>query len=393
MKTDAEVLHQAILSITASLDLEEVIRNCLEAFEGAIPLKATRIFLVSSEESRLMLVAWRESGSLKDTGGVEVPHGSPLLNDFRHRPEPILISRPAADSRLEGWPVSEGAGQWLGLPLMVHDDLIGLLVLEGDAAEAYTGLQISAARAFAGQTAIAIQNAQLFQQIRLGRERQRLLSRRLVEVQEAERRSIARELHDQIGQVLTGLKLVLEMTARETGDLRNENLAEALSLVDELMAQVRELSLSLRPAMLDDLGLLPALIWQFERYTAQTQVAVDFKHRGVEGIRFDSEIETAAYRIVQEALTNVARHAGVDRANVRLWADEGGLYLQVEDLGRGFDPAAAMSSSVSSGLSGMRERANLLGGQLTIESEPDERTLLSASLPLDGHLERRRRMR
>src|SRR5262249_8395019 len=137
---------------------------------------------------------------------------------------------------------------------------------------------------------------------------------------------------------------------------------------DELMGRVRELSLNLRPAMLDDLGLLPALLWHFDRYTAQTGIAVAFKHSGLEGRRFASELETAAYRITQEALTNVARHARVREATVRLWAAQDSLCVQIEDQGTGFDPKAVLGTGHSSGLSGMRERASLLGGRLIIDS-------------------------
>jgi PAS domain S-box-containing protein len=216
-------------------------------------------------------------------------------------------------------------------------------------------------------------------------ERLKSLSRRLMEVQEAERRNIARELHDEIGQVLTGLKLTLEMGARQPPDRARASLEQALTLVNELMARARRLSLDLRPAMLDDLGLAPAVLWHIEHYTAQTQIKVDLRHGGLEGRRFSPEVETAAYRIVQEALTNVARHANVSEVTVRVWADETTLSIQVEDAGAGFDSEAVHSSSETSGLAGMRERAILLGGQLIIESNVGAGTRLTAELGIgDG---------
>jgi PAS domain S-box-containing protein len=213
-------------------------------------------------------------------------------------------------------------------------------------------------------------------------ERLKFLSRRLMEVQETERRNIARELHDEIGQVLTGLKLTLELGARLGTEQVGESLNQARSLVNELMARARKLSLDLRPAMLDDLGLLPALLWHFEHYTAQTQVRVNFKHSGLEGNRFSPEVETAAYRIVQEALTNVARHADVSEATVRLWTHQEVLAIEVEDAGRGFNPESVRAASSTSGLAGMRERAILLDGQLTTESRVGKGTLLRAELSI-----------
>ena len=209
------------------------------------------------------------------------------------------------------------------------------------------------------------------------------LSRRLVEVQEAERRHVARELHDEIGQVLTGLKLSLELIPKVPENAVKANLEESKNLVNELMGKVREMSLDLRPAMLDDLGLLPTLLWYFERFTARTQVEVGFEHTGLDR-RFLPEVETTAYRIVQEALTNVARHAGADGVSVRLWSNDEVLGLSIEDHGAGFDAADESILNKSNGLAGMRERATLLGGRLTLESAPGLGTNLFAELPFSG---------
>ena len=209
----------------------------------------------------------------------------------------------------------------------------------------------------------------------------RALSRRLVEVQEVERRQIARELHDEIGQALTGLKLLLETAARMPARNLGSYLGEAQAMINKLMALVQNLSLDLRPAMLDDLGLIPALLWHFERYTAQTGVRVIFKHKGLEG-RLTSEIETAVYRIIQEGLTNIARHAGVSEATVRLVANQDVLSVQIEDRGAGFDSEVALASGTSSGLNGMQERAVLLGGEFKIKSTPGAGTRLTARFPI-----------
>jgi signal transduction histidine kinase len=148
------------------------------------------------------------------------------------------------------------------------------------------------------------------------------------------------------------------------------------------MAQVHDLSLDLRPPMLDDLGLLPTLLWHFGHYTTQTGVRVIIKHRGVKNRRFAARIEMAAYRIVQEALTNVARHAEVPEATVLVSAFDKALRLQIIDQGHGFDPAAALAASDRSGLAGMRERAALLGGYLEIRSAVGAGTSLKAEFPI-----------
>jgi signal transduction histidine kinase len=143
------------------------------------------------------------------------------------------------------------------------------------------------------------------------------------------------------------------------------------------------MSLDLRPIVLDDLGLMHALLWHFDRYRQQTGIDVHFSQTGIEGRRFSQEVETAAYRIIQEALTNVARHARVREVNVHVWASGQMLTVQVEDRGRGFDAEEVMTARASGGLAGMGERAELLGGVLTIDAAPEVGTNLTANLPFD----------
>src|SRR5574337_67700 len=217
---------------------------------------------------------------------------------------------------------------------------------------------------------------------RRGIDQLQALSLRLVEVQESVQRAIARELHDEIGQTLTALKLILESASSRFSADAGAGLRRAQALTDGLMAKVRSLSLNLRPAVLDDMGLLPALVLHTDRYTAQANVGIALTHTGIETRRFPPAVETAAYRIVQEALTNVARHAGVKDATVRVWAGDEILGVEIKDAGIGFDPKAALTSPRSSGLVGMRERAELLGGHLSVESTPGAGTRVIAELPL-----------
>jgi PAS domain S-box-containing protein len=210
-------------------------------------------------------------------------------------------------------------------------------------------------------------------------ERLRVLSRQLAEVQEADQRRIARELHDEIGQSLTALKLTL-MTASRGAE--NEALREAQGLVDDILRQVRDLTLSLSSPVLEDLGLVAALLHLFERYTAHSHVRVDFQHATVGGQRFAREVETAAYRIVQEALTNVARHAKVNEVAVRVWREGSVLRAVIEDAGPGFDFQAALAAARSSGLAGMYERAAGVGGRLTVDAAPGRGTRVLAELPV-----------
>lgn len=209
------------------------------------------------------------------------------------------------------------------------------------------------------------------------------LSRQVIEVQENERRAIGRELHDEIGQTLTGLKILVEMVQRQSVETSREKLIQMQDVVGELIDHVNALSLDLRPPMLDDLGLLPALLWFIDRYTSRMNVTVAFQHDGLQNKRFTPAVETAVYRLVQEALTNIARHAKVDTAMVRIMVSEIYLELSVEDRGAGFDVQAAFERSDALGLTGMRERVRLLDGDLKVDSTPGVGTRIFIRLPLN----------
>ena len=216
----------------------------------------------------------------------------------------------------------------------------------------------------------------------------RTFPRQLIETQESERRKMAGELHDEIGQLLTGVSLMVTAGQTLPPDEARVRLAKAQAVLDDLIGRVRNLALDLRPAMLDEFGLVPALLWLIERYVQQTGVRVDFKQLGLEGRRFGTEIETATYRIVQEALTNVARHARAREATVRVWARDQVLELEIEDQGVGFDPQSIPPSGSSVGLAGMRERAIILGGTLTIETSAGAGTRIVSELPLPAETRR-----
>jgi len=208
----------------------------------------------------------------------------------------------------------------------------------------------------------------------------RALSSRLLRIQEDERRAIARELHDQVGQMLTGLKFQLEAAA-QGGPPAKDKLAEALGTATELMRHVRELTQLYRPRILDDLGLRHALEWHANQFHRQTGVAVALD-LGLPGERLPSELETVIFRMTQEALTNIARHAQTQAASVSVTAGDRHLLVEISDRGRGFDLAAVLARHDAIGLAGLRERVSLAGGQLEIFSQPGQGTRLHAEFPL-----------
>jgi PAS domain S-box-containing protein len=226
----------------------------------------------------------------------------------------------------------------------------------------------------------------LLAQLQAANERLQHLSHHAVEVQEAERRHIARELHDEIGQSLTAIKIHLRH-ARNLPDLPAmvQELKSSLVVVDQLLEQVRNLSLDLRPAMLDEIGLVGTLRWYVDRQAQLTGINSHFT--GELAGRLPSELELICFRMVQEALTNVARHAGAENATVSLIQRDDEIQLMVKDDGSGFDVQAARESALegkSLGLLGMEERVQLAGGTIDISSKLGEGTVIQVNFYRNG---------
>ncbi|MGH8055865.1 MAG: sensor histidine kinase [Candidatus Entotheonellia bacterium] len=222
---------------------------------------------------------------------------------------------------------------------------------------------------------------QQLEQVRTETTQLRALSQRLIAMLESERRHMAQLVLNEIAQPLSILKLLIEKSITRVPARAHALLDKGPALLAEIIAQLREVSLDLRPAMLDELGLLPTLLTYVEGYTSRTQVQVILLHSGL-GRRLPSDIETVAYRIVQETLSNVARHAGVDKARIYVKLTPSLLILQIEDQGSGFDVEAKLLRGTACGLIEMQERARGAGGQLRVESKPGTGTRVTAKFPL-----------
>lgn len=378
-------LNRITESVNMFLELPGVLATLRTLLAEYLHIPAGLIFLYHEEQDSLSLqLSWGISLA-QDTAFQRMPVTNAYNERVVRTRMPVLLhSLPVEWNWLshEAWNGHSHLCSYLGVPMLAQGELQGVLDLFNPSMKEFNADQVAFFTIVGQQVGAAIQKARLFNEVHTGRQRLQTLSHRLVEVQETERRAIARELHDEIGQILTGVNLILELVARLPVEQARTRLDQAQNLVNELMLRVREMSLELRPPMLDDLGLLPALLWHFERYTEQTNIRVTFKHSGLER-RFPPQIEIVAYRVIQEALTNVARHAEVPDVTVRTWANHRLLGVQVEDRGRGFEPHIALENHASSGLSGIRERTLLLGGQFLIEAVPGHGCCLSIELPLE----------
>jgi two-component system, NarL family, sensor histidine kinase UhpB len=218
-------------------------------------------------------------------------------------------------------------------------------------------------------------------------EANRQRATQIMNAMEEERKRIARELHDETSQVLTSLLISLAILEESiTTQEARDRIAETRTLAHRTLRAIRNLSIDLRPSALDDLGLLPALRWYIKEYQQKFTIVVDFQAEGFKE-RLSTEMETALYRIVQESLTNVARHAQAHHVSIALKEKTDAVYATIIDDGRGFDQEQVQKLPSSGqergwGLMGMHERAHLLDGDLTIDSNPGKGTTVRACLPL-----------
>ena len=212
-------------------------------------------------------------------------------------------------------------------------------------------------------------------------------SRRLMEAQEAERQRLSRELHDEIGQVLTAVRVNVEAVQREGDTLTvSPHIEDSLSVIDEALRQVRDMSLDLRPPHLDDFGLTSALRWYIDRYSKRAGNGTQFiDEQPADQPRLRRDLETACFRIVQEALTNVARYANAKSVSVKLERSNGDLVVTIEDDGSGFEVGALRNypgANATLGVRGMEERAKAVGGRIEIESAKGKGTTIRARFPV-----------
>jgi signal transduction histidine kinase len=259
------------------------------------------------------------------------------------------------------------SGLWV--PLLVHGRLIGVITAYdnlGAPDARFDSDDVRLAETFASRAAVAVE---------LSERVQRDALRRIVAAQELERQRLARELHDETGQALTSILLGL----KQLEGAESESVSRLRELVVATLQDVRRLAVELRPKVLDDFGLVPALERLTSSFAEQTGIEVDLE-AGAISDRLPAEVETAIYRIVQESLTNVVKHSHAHRVSVLLTRSDGRIKAVIEDDGTGFDPEAGTADGI--GLIGMRERIELLDGTLAVESSERSGTTVAVEVPV-----------
>ncbi len=271
------------------------------------------------------------------------------------------------------------------VPLISKSQVFGLLHVASSKPSQFTAEDIQLLSAIGHQMGVAIENARLWEELRRKEEVRGQLLKGTISAQEAERKRIARELHDQTGQSLTSLMIGLGVVEAQAPEEMQEAITDLKRLTAQTLDEVHNLALELRPSSLDDLGLIAALRRYAEEYTDKVGVKADFQAIGFEKRRLQPQMEIALYRIIQEALTNVAKHSAAKRVSILMEIRGSSIVAIVEDDGRGFDVQKVLSSRTGGrnlGLHGMKERAALIDGVLTIESTPGVATTVFVEVPL-----------
>jgi signal transduction histidine kinase len=362
-----ESLQEISSALVGELDLPRLLQLVVERLRELIDARLVAIALPVAGGLRIEAMASDEPNDLLYQVITRASKAGAVLARGHSERVDAMIDDPEVSQDIAR---QFGATTGLYVPLLTRDGPIGIVFAHDRRGRdpRFTNADLRLAEHFGERASVAVD---------LSRRVQRDSLRRVIEGQELERRRLARELHDETGQALTSVLLGLK--AVETAEDAPAALASLRELVVATLQDVRRLAVELRPKALDDFGLVPAVERLVETFTEATGISVEFESQlGAE--RLQPEVETTLYRIVQEALTNIAKHAGARRVSVLLVRRPGLVNALIEDDGHGFGPGEEAQGGI--GLAGMRERLALLDGRLTIESGSGTGTSLVAEVPL-----------
>ena len=375
-------LHEIELEISAESGLSRVLDVITRRASELLNAYHCSAYIRDREQAALNLVASLDTEVI----GLRLKEGEGLAGRVAVSGYAQAVDDYSAWEGREPTLEAKEFGPVLGAPLKWQQTVIGAICLarrRGE--ERFTDDDIRFIAQIAGDAAIAIHQATLLEEVQQGQQRLQVLSHRLIDAQEAERKRLSRELHDQIGQALTAVQISLQALQSSPGtSVPDDRLNETLTIIDQALEQVHDLSLDLRPSLLDDLGLVAALRWYVDRVASRAGLVRRFEADVLE-TRLAPQMETACFRIAQEALTNVLRHSHAATVWVRVKHFDSGLQLAVQDDGVGFDVRTVMSRTgvnASLGLQGMQERAAALGGIVDIKSQHGNGVEVLVSFPL-----------
>jgi signal transduction histidine kinase len=385
-------LNTTAVAISGGQSLNHTLQAALDKVLEVMSLRAGWIFLVADDsEPALHLAvqsglsrAFASEESERELGDCVcarvLRNGQPLMvNDIR-RECPRLSADVIA---------AEGLICHASVPLIAHERVVGVMNAASAQAREFSAEEIALLDSVGRQIGVAVENARLWEEVKRKEMLRGQLLSQVITAQEAERKRIARELHDDAGQLLTTLLVglrTLEQTAA-LPDSVQRSVADLRELAKNIFDEVHRLAVELRPTALDQLGLVKALESCLRDFGGRVGLKTDFEVSGLNGLRLPGDVEITIYRVTQEALSNVAKHAAASHVGMMLEKRNGSVIAVIEDDGRGFEVESAVSSIDGQrphlGLFGMQERVELIGGRLTIESTRDAGTTVFVEIPLN----------
>lgn len=372
----AEALVNTSNDLNKSMDITVVLSRMMEHIKNGIRFSFGSIMILNKNDHNF---EQKHFISLNEDQQIDVKNQFPIEEIFNTQKlfslkEPVLVEDTCI---ISNWKVKND-WKWvrsiLSVPILVNDKVEGLIILLDENPASFTTDVLKRMTAFASQASIAIQNAALFEKIRERNKHLQLLSQHQTKILEEERQYIARELHDEAGQSLTKLILdvhLLENQIDNPGTLR-EKISEIEDSLVEISKNLHRVAMALRPASLDHLGLTAAINQFVDTINQSNKIKIHVEDEGVKE-RLPKDVETIVYRIVQESLTNVIRHAQAEEAWVRISAENHTLRIVISDNGVGFNPALS-TDPTHLGLLGMRERVQMVNGQIFVDSAPNQGT-------------------
>jgi signal transduction histidine kinase len=375
-------LYVAAAALGRTRDAEEVVRVALAETQKATGVEAAALHLLQEEEGVLVLreyagttPAFRDQMSrlaLKEARLAEaaICERRIVTCDVTAHPTPTL----------QALYFAQGFRHLTAVPVAGRDRMLGVMHLASRHDPPLSDHALAVVQAIGGLVGVALENAALRETMLAQQDRLRALAEGTVRAREEEAQRIAHELHDEAGQLLASVHIALDDMVAQVPE-RSAAVQRIHGLLERVEGQLRRLSRELRPTILDDLGLAPALEWLTQGVAERTGIPISIT---APVGRLPSAVETTLYRIVQEAVTNAVRHAGATRVEVRVWQEDGTVRAAVHDDGRGFDVEATMTRRGDRGLGliGMRERVEALAGQFALRSAVGQGTEVSVAIPI-----------
>lgn len=393
-RTEAEQALEQLRAVYAITDtpaphspLRVLLREVLRRLRRTLQIDHASVLLLDDEGKHLYLRASEGGDTVRSLPDIRIPVGAGMSGRIVIEGRPMIVNDYSTidSSAIHGASLFGNTRSVMGAPFHVGDRVAGVVLVTSRTPRNFTDEELRLLLLAADRVGPAVERGRLIEKIRAGLDRQRALSRRLLTAQEEERRRVAVELHDELGQILTAVKINLESLHRDHDVRAMAKLPSMIDGVDDALQRVKDIALDLRPSVLDDLGLEAALRWFADRSTRAAGIAA---HLSIDALpALEANLQTACFRVTQEALTNVERHARARHVWIDLHVLDGALELSVRDDGVGFDVAAAKARAMSGssvGLLGMQERVALMGGEYEIVQIPAGGTEVRARFPLSA---------